>query len=68
MIEIMYWMIYWDKKVLKLLKYLVVSWYVDVGVLDVWVNYYLEKIFNVINYRNEGENNDRNLKIVWFKR
>lgn len=44
------------------------SWYVDVGVLDVWVNYYLEKIFNVINYRNEGENNDRNLKIVWFKR
>lgn len=68
MIEIMYWMIYWDKKVLKLLKYLVVSWYVDVGVLDVWVNYYLERIFNVINYRNEGENNDRNLKIVWFKR
>ena len=26
------------------------------------VNHYSEKTFNVINYRNEGENNDRNSK------
>ncbi|MGV1143779.1 arginine deiminase family protein [Staphylococcus aureus] len=34
------------------------------NVPELLVNHYSEKTFNVINYRSEGENNDRNSKTV----